>query len=406
MPFLHALFEGPTSPVARIWTAIGPALFLMAYFLIGMAVYAIRYQFKGHLRDENVEKRGDTVLVNMWLRLYFSWLMQPLWRVIVFLDMPASAITTLSVLLGLGSGVSLAAGRFALGGWLYILSGICDFIDGRVARMRGTSSQSGAALDSILDRYSDAAILGGLCFFYRDTWVLFPCLMALIGASLVPYVRAKAESLGMSMSNGIMQRTERIVYLGVSTAVSPLFEAWYDPTNPRPLHHLAVAGIVFLAISTHLTALHRFFNLLRNLNSALGESKKSVSEMSTPKQLVRNLVSASVATGVDFGVVNVLVEMLGMLAPYATACGCAVGAVVNFLMNRQWTFGSRDKAWPQFARYAFVSTSSAFFNAGGVAIMLLLDGVNYRVAWVIVRVLVFFAWNFILQKEYVFATRA
>ena len=66
-----------------------------------------------------------------------------------------NAVTSVSVLLAAAGGVAVALGRFSLGGWLYLCSGACDFLDGRLARITGKTSASGAALDSILDRYSE-----------------------------------------------------------------------------------------------------------------------------------------------------------------------------------------------------------------------------------------------------------
>ena len=58
-------------------------------------------------------------------------------------------------------------------------------------------SPSGAALDSILDRYVESALIVGLAWYYRESWVLVACLLALTGSLLVPYVRARGESLGV-----------------------------------------------------------------------------------------------------------------------------------------------------------------------------------------------------------------
>ena len=55
-------------------------------------------------------------------------------------------------------------------------------------------------------------------------------------------------------------------------------------------------------------------------------------------------------------------------------------------------------------RYAFVSITSLMLNAGGVAVLLLVPAVNYLIAWALVRVAVFVAWNFPLQRDYVFAS--
>jgi phosphatidylglycerophosphate synthase/putative flippase GtrA len=386
---------GELSPNERIWTALAPAVALVVYFIGGVGVYAIRYAFKGPFRDAELEKRESTVLTGKWIRMYFVWVMQPLWRVVWRSGIPANAITTLSLLISIGSGVALAAGRFGLGGWLYIFAGICDYLDGRVARLRGSNSTSGAALDSILDRYSDSAILVGLAWYYRDSWVLIPTLAALVGSSLVPYIRARGEIVGINMTIGMMQRAERILYLGAPVSLSPVLEAILDPSNPRPTHRLAIAGILLLAVSTQLTAFQRLVHLLAAL-------KKTVSNKRSVKHtLPRNIAAAAVATAFDFLVMSLLVNG-GLLVPLATGIGCLFGGVLNFSLNRLWTFQSKSAKLPQIWRYAFVSWTSALLNSGGVAIMLLLPDLDYRPSWLLVRLAVFVTWNFPLHRDYVF----
>lgn len=392
--------QGHLTPTQRVWTAVAPTLLFAGYFGVGLLIYSVRYLFKGSVPDKEMESRPTTPLTGMWMRLYFAWVMRPLWSTAIKSGLPPNAITTLSMLLSTASGISLAAGRFALGGWLYIFSGILDVLDGRLARTTGKATASGAALDSILDRYADAAVMVGLAWFYRDSWVLMAALIALVGSSLVPYIRAKAEASGVTMRDiGLMQRAERIIYLGASVALSPIVEVYFRPNDPRPMHWLAVAGIVLLAISTQITALQRFKFLL----AALAENIDPKWLTTGRGSAFRNIFAAVLATAVDFLVVLLCATVT--IPPLATAAGCAVGAVVNFTVNRVWTFGSHDAPFPQARRYAFVSLTSALLNSGGVAVILLLPDVDYRIAWLIVRAAVFALWNFPLQRDYVFSVR-
>ncbi len=386
----------------RIISALWPMVALFSYFLVGMIAFAIRNAIKGPWEDEEVASRGSTIFAGMWFRQCFAWVMLPVWALLKRSGLPANAMTTLSVLLAIASGVAVAAGRFSLGGWLFIFSGFCDFFDGRIARFTNTASKAGSALDSILDRYSDAAILVGLGWYYRDSWVQFAVMVALVGSLLVPYVRAKGESLGVSVTVGLMPRVERIVYLGVSVALSPIIEAILVPDDPAPMHRLAIAGIVLLAISTQLTAAQRFIFLMQELSGQAQKLKIRLGQGS----LFRNVVSAAIATGLDFLTVVMLVTNRDMDPWLATALGCVVGGIANFVINRIWTFASDSPVRAQAARYTFVSATSMFLNSGGVAVILLLPDLDYRLAWILVRVAVFLAWNFPLQRDYVFAWQA
>jgi len=400
METLTDLLFGHLTPEGRVLTALAPAFVVLAYGLIGLLVYVVRCWRVGQFRDADLESRQATPLTNMWIRLYFAWVIQPVWRLLLRTGIPATAVTTLSVLLATASGISLAAGRFSLGGWLYIFAGICDFLDGRVARAQKSVSRSGAALDSVLDRYSDSVVLVGLSWYYRDSWMLLAVQTALVGSSLVPYIRARGEAAGVAIKDvGFMQRAERIVYLGLAVALSPIVEVLLAPNDPRPLHRLAVVGVVLLAVSTQVTALQRFIHLL----GALGEPTDVPWAHSTGAALARNIAAAVVATGFDFSLYVMLIQGVAAPPPLAIAAGCVLGAVINFVINRAWTFKSKDARLPQVSRYGFVSVTSALLNAGGVAVLLLLPGIGYVVAYWLVRGAVFFAWNFPLHRSYVFA---
>lgn len=400
---LQDLFDwvrGDLSSTGRIWSALAPALTLGAYFLVGGVVYIVRSLFRGGYHDEEVYSRGATPFLGMRARMYFAWVMKPVWTTLRRFDVPPNAVTTLSVLLAFASAIALAVGRFSLGGWLYLLAGACDFVDGRLARITGTASDAGAALDSILDRYAESAVLVGLAWFYRDSWVLLAVLASLVGSWLVPYIRARGEGLGVEVKVGIMQRPERLVLLGVALAFSPIIEALLIPNDPRPLHRVAVLALVLLGITTQFTALQRLFTVLDKLTPA---RRKVAGETA---HRLKHLVSAIIATVADFGAVILLVDHATVDPRLATGLGCAVGGLINFVINRVWTFGSTAPALGQAGRYVFVSASSAGLNSGGVAILLMLPGLDYRLAWAIVRASVFLAWNYPLQRDYVFRDHA
>ena len=392
---------GDLSPEARVLTAVAPAALAIGYALLAAIVFALRNSAKGDYRDHDVERRGATLLIGMGVRRYFAWLMAPLLRALVRLRLPPNAVTTLSLLLAVAAAVAVAAGRMALGGWLFVASGLCDFLDGRLAREAKKDGPAGALLDSVLDRYVESAIYVGLAWYYRDSWVLIVVLLALAGAMVVPYVRARGEALGIEFPNvGLAQRPERVAILGVSLALSPVIEVLTVPDDARPIHRLAVVALVLLAATTHVSAVQRLRFAYRALSTS--SPRRPARGTLGRGSLARNAVAGAVATGADFAVVAVLVERTGLSPALATALGCGVGAVVNFAINRVWTFGSDSPKLAQAGRYLFVTTSSAGLNSGLVAVLLLLPAMPYQLAWVLVRAAVYLTWNFPLHRDYVF----
>jgi CDP-diacylglycerol--glycerol-3-phosphate 3-phosphatidyltransferase/CDP-diacylglycerol--inositol 3-phosphatidyltransferase len=108
-----------------------------------------------------------------------------------------------------------------------------DLLDGYMARKTGTSSNWGAFLDSSLDRFGDAAIFGGLLLYYvgphaettlgTPSLYVYVTLACLVLGSITSYVRARAESLGMTAKVGIAERAERLVLILVATGFNAIF---------------------------------------------------------------------------------------------------------------------------------------------------------------------------------------
>lgn len=384
---------GRLSGVERVVGAAGPVLFLLLYFGIAAVAYQVLRLWRGPFLDEEMVQRSGGGFASRGVKHFFAWTMRPIWKTLARVGFPPNAITSLSLALALAAAVGVAAGRFALGGWLFVMAGVLDFIDGRVARSTGRTSPSGAALDSVLDRYVECALIAGLAWYYRHDWVLVPCLMALTGSMLVPYVRARGEALGVSLKEvGFMQRPERVLLLGAGTALSPILEVIVAPNDPHPPHRLAIATLVVLAVTSHATALQRLYQLVHALN---GTETRGLG------QPLRVASTQTIATVADFAVASTIVYGLSGYPSAATVAGCVVGAVVSFVLTRIWAFDSQSAWLPQARRYVFVSLGTAALNGGGVALLFTLDA-PFWLAWVITRTVVFATWSYPLQRDFVF----
>jgi CDP-diacylglycerol--glycerol-3-phosphate 3-phosphatidyltransferase len=105
-------------------------------------------------------------------------------------------------------------GQFFLGTIVISLAALSDLFDGTMARIsKAGSSRWGGFLDSTIDRVTDSAILVGvsLHLIQQDDRLTSVVLVSLLTGILVPYVRAKAESLGIECSGGLAERTERLI---------------------------------------------------------------------------------------------------------------------------------------------------------------------------------------------------
>lgn len=141
-----------------------------------------------------------------------------------------------------------------LAGILILLSGGFDLLDGIVARTTGKATKFGAFLDSVLDRYSDAALFIGIGIFLSDNPVNILILsLTFIGTFLISYVRARAEGLGFTCNIGLMERPERIILL----AVGGIF-------------NILVPVLWILLVLTHLTVLQRIHHIWSKTQRAGG----------------------------------------------------------------------------------------------------------------------------------------
>ncbi|MFQ5880248.1 MAG: CDP-alcohol phosphatidyltransferase family protein [Dehalococcoidia bacterium] len=180
-------------------------------------------------------------------------LAQPVALALARTGITPNTVTMAGVLGNVGAAALLARGKFLPGGALVLAASALDAVDGALARATGRSSVSGAVLDAVMDRVSEAAVLLGLLVFYsgrgrREEEIL--CSVAMAGSLLVSYVRARAEAQGLPLREGLFTRTERVTLLGVGlimdqvrialwllavlsngTAVQRLYVAWLRATQ-------------------------------------------------------------------------------------------------------------------------------------------------------------------------------
>ncbi len=153
--------------------------------------------------------------------------------------------------------IVLAYGHYRVGGVIVLMGGAFDLLDGALARVVGKQSAFGSVLDSTLDRYSDALPLFGLMLYYsgwnpaegamrfRD---MVLCGVVILGSLMVPYVRAKAESLLQRCDIGLAERAERVIIFAGGLIVNA-----------------DVAALWILAVLTHFTVIQRLLYVRAHL---------------------------------------------------------------------------------------------------------------------------------------------
>lgn len=145
--------------------------------------------------------------------------------------------------------IFFSQGKFFIGTVVVTFFALSDLFDGTMARLSEQGSTKwGALIDSTLDRITDASICAGiLMFFYRqegDSPTVILALIVLVTGALIPYIRARAESLGIECSVGIAERAERLIILLVATG---LYGLGIEIAMNIALALLSILGVITIA---------------------------------------------------------------------------------------------------------------------------------------------------------------
>src|SRR5262245_13367886 len=143
-----------------------------------------------------------------------------------------------------------------VGAVVFVVGSLLDILDGALARAGGKTTPFGAFLDSTTDRVGEGAMLSAIGFVLarhgHDVAVLFT-VVAVAGSFLVPYVRAKAEALGLRGDVGLGSRAERVVVITAGLVLAP----W----------GLLPYAIYLLAATSWLTVVQRVLHVRKQLIS-------------------------------------------------------------------------------------------------------------------------------------------
>lgn len=139
-----------------------------------------------------------------------------------------NTLTWLGLVISLIAAYTIATNHLVIAGFLVLIAGLFDILDGALARVTSQSTRFGALLDSTFDRLTDAVLLLGVAFLYLkagEELNVILAFLALIGSFLTSYVRARAEGLGIACSVGLFTRAERIIILALGLFLDQLLIA-------------------------------------------------------------------------------------------------------------------------------------------------------------------------------------
>ena len=240
---------------------LAPALILAVAMSAAFIVYCGLYALG---RPPKLTAVKHNQLLGPFMAGYLVWMMGPVERVLLGRVSP-NYVTAVSLVMCGISGLAVGLGSLAAAVWLYTVAGILDVLDGRLARLTGKQTATGALFDSVSDRWGELFVFAGYAWYLHQSPWMIAAFVAFGASMMVSYTRARAEGLGIELSGGVMQRAERILLVVGGTFVAAL----YGSAEAAP----AIIGITMLitAATSTATAVNRWVVAFRVLSKREAE---------------------------------------------------------------------------------------------------------------------------------------
>jgi CDP-diacylglycerol--glycerol-3-phosphate 3-phosphatidyltransferase len=242
---------------------VSPILLVLAIALgaalLSMPAFALRGR-----RDRDAARKGGHFLLGIgdFLVHWFMWAIGPAERQLLRAGAGPDHMNAGGLVFGVASGILIALGHLEAGGAAIALAGVCDILDGRLARARGQASPFGKFIDSTLDRFVETfAFLGFAVYFAERPGGPLVVAAGLGGSLLVSYAQSRGETVGVSGSGGLMQRAERLVLQTLGCIFDPAVSRWLGQPEGTVLFWV----LVVVAAGALATAAYRTVWIARRL---------------------------------------------------------------------------------------------------------------------------------------------
>ena len=274
-----------------IYWSLFPLITLNLIVCIAFVYFAITYARRPKTAEALERLKSNKSFLGLFLFEFGYWITMPFVRFYAFLKVTPNMITALSIPMSLLTGFVIMIGKLEYAGWLIMISGNMDLVDGLLARTTGKVTKSGAYFDACMDRYSDAFVMGGLGLYFIvksntvssvynaynscaynscntsilsktftasafDVAMLITSILLIAGTSAMSYAKARGEIAGVSTKRGFMQRQERVITLGLVLILFPFMKVVCD-NNDWNADYLLAGILVLMTVLVNLSAIIR-----------------------------------------------------------------------------------------------------------------------------------------------------
>ncbi|WP_313514464.1 GtrA family protein [Sphingobacterium sp.] len=118
---------------------------------------------------------------------------------------------------------------------------------------------------------------------------------------------------------------------------------------------------------------------------------------------LRAQLSAFIGGLSDFGIYTFCYTVLKFTAPFSNVISGSLGAIVNFTINRYWSFGNTQKSiGSQLWKFIIVVVGSITLKSLGIHLLVDIWDLHFLLSKLIVEIIVSLGFNYTLQRFWVF----
>lgn len=229
-------------------------------------------------KSEETLSRLHKSFIGIFLIEFWYWITTPFLAFFKLIGLTPNGITSISIFLSFITGAIYSTGHFSAAGWMLVISGTLDMLDGRLARETGTATRAGAFFDSCSDRYSDSFVFIGIAIYFlsknfsvsdshfvlsmTDYSSIIIIMALMLGTAAMSYVKARGEAIGVSTKSGLMQRPERILMLSLYSVLDPFIRIILGNYGINQDYCLILL-LIIMAILINFSAIVRMADIFR-----------------------------------------------------------------------------------------------------------------------------------------------
>lgn len=138
--------------------------------------------------------------------------------------------------------------------------------------------------------------------------------------------------------------------------------------------------------------------------------RKRTNTGKSPEKLlvfIKAQFSAFLGGAVDYFIMVLFTQIFNLHYTISIAIGGVIGAIVNFSLNKKWTFYSKDIPYKnpmsaQLMKFVLVVVNSILLKSSGTYLITTFLGFDYRISRIATDLFVSIVFNYTMQKYWVF----